>query len=76
MMELSKNGTSCIIVKTKEQMNYYKDILVKELIYPIIIDRDNKDFPKDKQVFIGTFQSVKGLEFLRMLSYLDVQMKI
>lgn len=66
-MELSKNGTSCIIVKTKEQMNYYKDILVKELIYPIIIDRDNKDFPKDKQVFIGTFQSVKGLEFSNVI---------
>lgn len=62
-IELSEKGTTCIIVRTKEQMNYYRDSLVKELIYPILIDRDNKDFPRDKQVFIGTFQSVKGLEF-------------
>lgn len=62
-VELINNGTTCIIVRTNEQMNYYKNILTKSSINPILINRDNKNFPKDKQVFIGTFQSVKGLEF-------------
>lgn len=61
--ELINSGTTCVIVRTKDQMDYYKNKLAKSFIYPILIDRDNKIFPKDKQVFISTFQSVKGLEF-------------
>lgn len=62
-MELGGEGTTCIIVRTKEQMDYYKNRLKEEFIDSILIDRNNKNFPKDGQVFIGTFQSVKGLEF-------------
>lgn len=61
--EYSQNGSTCIIFRSNADADEFIDLLEVNHIYPIKIDRNTANFNIVNGVFVGTYHSVKGLEF-------------
>ena len=61
--ELSKNESVAVIFRTNRDISDFCDTLIKENISFVRVDREAKGYQKNKGVFVGTYYSMKGLEF-------------